>query len=146
MKSTRRGISPVISQIILAAAVLTVGGAAWYFALGHCEVTTNDYIAATTEQLSVATERFTVERVYNNTDGTTLTVCVNNYGDVDITIDIYAISATETIFSYDTDILDGKLKKIDLDYSGSPLTRLEDIQIKVYSRRQNIAYFYHTVH
>ena len=111
MCPVRKGLSPVISQIILAAAVLTIGGAAWYFALGHCNVTTDTYITETQERLNIATERFTVERVYNNTAGTTLTVCVNNYGDVDITVDLYAISTNGTRSAIETEIPDNGLKK-----------------------------------
>jgi len=146
MLGKRKALSPVISQVILAAAVLTVGGGAWYFSMGYCTITAESYIFETIELMNVATERFTIERVYNNTDGTTLTIFINNYGPVPITVDIYADSEQNNKQSYGNPIPSGKRKRIQLDYTSNPLILSEDIQIKVYSRRQNVAYNYYTAH
>ena len=141
----RKGLSPVISQIILAATVLTVGGGVWYFSLGYCSITTDNYIDETIELISVSTERFTVERIYNNSDGSTLTLCVNNYGNVDITIDVYADSYDRKESIFDVHIPSEKMKRITIDFSADPMIKYENFQIKVYSRRQNVAYSSYTV-
>lgn len=145
MHIKRKGLSPVISQIILAATVLTVGGGVWYFSLGYCSITTDSYIDETIELMSVSTERFTVERVYNNSDGSTLTIWVNNYGDVDITVNVYADSYDRNESTFDIHITSEKMKQITIDFSADPMYRYENFQIKVHSRRQNIAYNSYTV-
>ena len=142
----RKGLSPVISQVILAATVLTIGGGIWYFSLSYCSVTATSYIDETLELMSTAIERFTVERACNNTDATDLTIWINNYGEVDITVDIYADSYNRTASIFGVSIPSEKVKKIVLDFSADPMEDREDFQIKVYSRRQNVAYLYYTVH
>lgn len=146
LKKQRRGLSPVISQIILAATVLTIGGGVWYFALSYCTVTADSYINETLELMNTAIERFTVERATNNTAATNLTIWVNNYGEVDIKVDVYADSTNRTASTLGVPIPSEKITQIVLDFSADPMVNGEDFQIKVYSRRQNVAYHYYTVH
>lgn len=146
LRANRKGISPVISEIILAATVLTIGSAVWYFSLGYCSITADSYIDDTLELMNTVIERFTVERVSNSTDALTLKVWINNYGEVAVILDVYAYSSNKTAQTFSVSIPPRTLKLVTLDYSGQPLEVGENIQIKVYSRRQNIVYSDYTVH
>jgi len=141
----RKGLAPVVSEIVLAAAVLTIGGGIWYFSLSYCAVTADSYIDETMELMNVAIERYTVEKI-SATNSTNLRVWINNYGEVDIIVDIYAITSNTTITAFNQDIPSHTLKSINLDFSTTPLISGDNIQIKCYTRRQNIVYSYHTVY
>jgi flagellin-like protein len=148
----RRGISEVIASIILTAVVLTVGGAIWSFAQSATLAATNDYINGTFTTMKDITERFIVEHVSKNTDGTQLYVWVYNYGTVDIVSDVYA-NATHynpTTHSYTytckltmgtTPIVSGSYPQVTIDFQSNSLQSGDKIGIKVYTRRQNIAYY-----
>ncbi len=141
---SRRAISPVIATIILSAVVITIGGAVWSYAQGAATEIANDYVNGTLELLNEVTERFTVEHVSNNTDGTVLYVWVYNYGDVDVVVDIYANSNSSLKSTLGTPISSGSLVMIEVNFTGSPLQSGDEVEIKVYSRRQNSAYYtYH---
>lgn len=142
----RRGLSPVVSEIILAAAVLTIGSAVWYFALGYCSVTADSYIDETLEQLNVVIERYAVERVSNSSDGTALNIWINNYGEVAIIVDVYTYSTNKSGSTYSISIQPKEMRSVNVDFSTQPLEIGEVVQIKVYSRRQNIVYSNYSVH
>ena len=142
----RRGLSPVVSEIILAAAVLTIGSAVWYFALGYCSVTADIYIDETLEQLNVVIERYAVERVSNSSDGTALNIWLNNYGEVAIIVDVYTYSSNKSGSTYSISIQPREMRSVNVDFSTQPLEVGEVVQIKVYSRRQNIVYSNYSVH
>jgi hypothetical protein len=44
ISSKQRAISPVVAQIVLAAAVLTIGEFVWHFAFSYSSTTSDDYI------------------------------------------------------------------------------------------------------
>ena len=85
---SRRALSNVISSILLTAAVLLVGGTLWSYANGASSVVASQYHDESMELISQIKERFMVEHVTNN--ATHLTVYVFNYGEVAVTVDIYA--------------------------------------------------------
>jgi len=140
----RRGISEVISSIILTAVVLTVGGAVWSYAQSATIVLTNNYVNETLTVMKDVTERFVVEHV-NNSALTHLNVWVYNYGDVGIVADVYA-NATRSSTSIlksklGTTVASGDWVKIDVSFVGNALQSGDKVAIKVHSRRQNNAYY-----
>jgi flagellin-like protein len=141
--TNRRGISPVIATIILSAVVVTVGGAVWSYAQGAASVMASDYVNSTMSIMKEVTERFIVEHVSNNTSGTSLYVWIDNYGDVDITVDVYA-NVTSSGICYSTN-LNNPLEIAARGFAKATInieaTGGDEIAIKVYSRRQNNAYF-----
>lgn len=147
----RRGLTPVISTIIISAVVIAVGGAVWAYSQGASTVITNNYVNDTLSLLYEVTERFYVEHVSNSSNGNTLYVWVYNYGDVDVVVDVYANSTwtngTHTTYTFGYNfsiaITEGELVKIDVDFSTDPLEPGDMISIKVHSRRQNNAYYKH---
>ncbi len=137
----RRGFSEIIASVILTAVVLTIGGTIWFYSQSATTVMTDTYIDATMETLNEVIERFAVEHVSNNTLRTQLYVWVYNYGDVPITIDVYATIDGSV---YHTD-LDNPLTIDSKDYAQTTLSITassgSEITIKAYSRRQNHAYY-----
>jgi flagellin-like protein len=151
----RRGVSPVIATIILSAVVLAVGGAVWNYAQGASTVIANDYVNGTLELLNEVIERFEVEHMSNNSDGSTLQIWVYNYGDVDVVVDLYANAthyvnathSTNTVSNNLTNaITSGGLSLIEIDFSSDNLDVGDEVAVKVHSRRQNNAYGKYYVH
>lgn len=137
----RRGVSEVLAAVVLTAVTLTVGSVIWAFAQSATIAATNDYINGTFTTMKDIIERFTVEHVGSNTARTELYVSVYNYGDVPITVDIYA---TINGYDYHTDLNIPKTIG-SKDYWKATLSITassgSEVAVKVYSRRQNIAYY-----
>ncbi len=146
----RRGLTPVISTIIISAVVIAVGGAVWAYSQGASTVIANDYVNGTLDLMNEVIERFIVEHVSNSSNGDVLYIWVYNYGDVDIVVDVYAnathfINATYSNFTFCSDLnysiaAEGVIK-IELSFSSCPLDEGDEVAIKIHSRRQNNAYY-----
>jgi hypothetical protein len=138
----RAALSEVISSIILSGVVLAVGGALWSYSLGASTVMTDDYVNGTLSLVDELTERFTVEWANVSDTGEALTVWVFNYGDVDITVDVYATVDDDTSSSVlGTPITSGAIAPVDLSFAGDPILENDVVSVQVYSRRQNSAYY-----
>lgn len=138
----RRGLSPVIATVILAGVVLTIGGAVWSYSIGAATVTANSYVNDTLSMLHEMQERFDVEHAVYNFENDTLRLWIYNYGEVDVTVDVYTtIDGEDSESSKDHEIIAGECKKVQLDFSAAPIAAQETVAIKIYSRRQNVAYY-----
>ena len=137
-----RGVTPVISTIILTAVVIAVGGAVWSYSQGATTIIANDYINGTMDLLNEVTERFTIEHVNNNTYGNITYVWIFNYGDVDIILDIY-VNSTDSKLG--TEITSGNIGKIQINLS-NPLNSGDEVIIKAITRRQNSVYYKYYAH
>ena len=133
-------MSPVISTIILAAAVVSIGGGVWYYARGAASVISKGYIDDTFELVNDVAERYTVEYISNNTDCTVLHIWIYNYGDVNVTADVY-VSTNDTVYTSDLD------NPTYIESGGNVCVNItvavqtgEMLTVKVHSRRQNNAY------
>ena len=136
-----RGVSPVIATIILSAAVITIGAAVWNYSQGAATVIANDYVNGTLDLLKEVTERFAIEHVSNNTDGSIMYVWIFNFGDVDIIVDLYANATGKYNSTLGTSIASGDLVKIDVSFEGAPLQGGDKVALKTHSRRQNNVYY-----
>ena len=141
----RRGLSPVISTIILSAVVITIGGMVWSYAQGASTVVAMDYVDDTLDLLFEITERFSIEHVGNNSDGTILYIWISNYGDVDVMLDVYADTASSSSLNSTVEVPVGEIVQVELSFSGNPLSKGDSIAIQAYSRRQNSEYSMHIV-
>lgn len=139
IKRNRRGISPVISSIILAAAVITIGGTVWSFTQSATTITAENYVEGITTLENEIRERFIVEHVSYYTSNNTLMVWIYNYGDVDITVDVY-VNVTGGAFAskLGTNIASKQLVKISISVTIDSGT---EVAIKVVSRRENNVYY-----
>jgi flagellin-like protein len=141
----RRGVSPVISSIILTAMVIAIGGAIWSYTQGASTVVADDYVDGVMELLETAAERFTVEFVSNNSDCSVLRVWIFNYGDVNVSVDVYAHIGES---SYSTDLEDPVVVEAGALVCANVTVAAgsgDEVGIKVHSRRQNNAYYVYTV-
>lgn len=137
----KKALTPVIATMILSAVVIAVGGAIWSYAQGASTVIANSYIDDTFDLLNEVTERFTIEHVSNNSDGSTLKIWIFNYGDVDIVVDVYVNTTTYFTFTLEWEIESEEVVRVDVDLSSSPLTRGQEVSIKAHSRKQNNDYY-----
>jgi hypothetical protein len=62
----RRGLTPVISTIIISAVVIAVGGAVWAYSQGAATIYAENYINETMSMLDEVIERYSVEHVSNS--------------------------------------------------------------------------------
>lgn len=145
----RRGISPVIATIILSAVVITIGGAVWSYSQGAAIVIATDYVNGTLTLMNDVIERFVVEHVSKNNDGSVLYVWIYNHGSVDVLVDVYANSTQSSEYIYKstlgTTIVSGDIKKVEVSFQSNPLQSGDEVVIKVHSRRQNNAYYIYYV-
>ena len=145
--SRRRGLSPVIATIILSGVVLAVGGAVWSFSIGAAARVSEDYVNDTLDMVNEVIERYTIEHVtYYETasppiPANTLSIWVFNYGDVAIRVDGYAETDTEYGSFQGTIIPPGVTQRYEIDFSTDPLESSDEVSIKLYTRRQNFAYY-----
>ena len=139
---SNRGLSPVIATVVLAGVVLSIGGALWSYSLGAATVTADNYINDTFDMLHEMQERFDVEHAHYDSSTDELKIWIFNYGEVDITIDVYAsLNSSISKTSLGSSISASNTTRIDIDFSSNPIPSQEQVAIKVYSRRQNIAYY-----
>ena len=137
----KRALTQVIASMILSAVVIAVGGAIWSYAQGASIVTANSYINETFTLLGEVTERFNIEHVSNNSDGSTLMIWIFNYGEVGIVVDVYVNSTTYFNSTLEWELETEEIVRVDVDLSSSPLTRGQEVSIKAHSRRQNNDYY-----
>lgn len=139
-RTRRKGLSTVISSILLTATIVAVGGAVWNYAQGATSIISQSYIDDTIELVNDVTERFMIEYISNNTDFTTLYIWIYNYGNANVTADVY-VTADDTVYTSD---LDNPLYIESGEYVCANITvsvpTSESLTVKVHSRRQNNAY------
>lgn len=137
-----KGVSPVIATVVLAGIVLAIGSALWSYSIGAATVTADNYVNDTMDMLFEMQERFDVEHAYYDSSTDELKIWIYNYGEVDVIIDVYASLNSSISESYlNSNITAGYTAEINIDFSGDPIPSQEQVAIKVYSRRQNIAYY-----
>jgi hypothetical protein len=139
----RKALAPVISTLILSAAVIVVGGSIWSYALGASTLVAENYVNDTLELVNEVTERFIVEHVCFNSTTDEGFIWIYNYGEQKIIIDAYLnvtnsgsyVNATSLI-GWEIEI--GESREI-------PITNMvadsgNKVSIRIYSRRANSAY------
>ncbi|MCK4583321.1 hypothetical protein KAU18_08400 [Candidatus Bathyarchaeota archaeon] len=141
----RRALSPVIATVIITGVVLAIGSGLWGFALSASSAMADDYVNGTLNLLYEITERFTVEHVSNSSNGDALLVWVYNYGPVNITVTVNAeINDGNNGSITDQGILAGEIIEIQIPFPDN-LEQGDEIAVKVYSKRQNNAYYIYYV-
>ena len=96
-------------------------------------------------------ERFVVEHATNTSDGSSMSIWVYNYGDVDIIVDVYANASRVNSSTYffcsnlTNTVTSGSLVEIEIHFSEGALELGDSVAVKVHSRRQNNAYYRYIV-
>jgi archaellum component FlaF (FlaF/FlaG flagellin family) len=142
LKRGKRGLSPVISSVILAAAVLTIGISVWTFATGSSGVIQESYCDEVIESAERVQERFCIENMGLDQASNTVTVWVLNYGPIDLTIDAVRVTGGSNVSSHAVDVVIpiGEVVRIDVTPSEVSLLDGLSLSLEVISRRGNKAY------
>lgn len=123
--------------MILTTVVLVVGGSIWFFSNNAATIVANQYVDGIIDIMDEISERFAVELV--GYDGVNiLTVWVHNYGEVDVKVDIYAVSGLVSDSNFNNSIISGEL--LDVSLSLSEISG-EIVAIRVVSRRGNYEHY-----
>ena len=143
MKRTcsRRAFSTILSVVIISAVVLAVGGAVWAYSQGAMTITAEDYAESVINMTDTISERFIIEHVGYISPIIDLHIWVFNYGGVDIE---FKVEIGDETWPVDSNIWYGlaskemdsiRLERVEIFSSG------DELNIKVYSRRGNNAYY-----
>lgn len=123
--------------MILTTVVLVIGGSIWFFSNNASTIIADQYVDGIIDIMDEISERFTVELVgYDGVDQ--LRVCVYNYGEVDVKVDIYAVSGLVSDSSFGNEIMSGEIFDVCIVLDG---ISGEVVTIKVVSRRGNYAHY-----
>ena len=134
-----RGISTVISAIMLSAVVLAVGGAVWFYSQSASTSIAKDYVEGVTTLMNDVTERFTVEHVSYVKTSKNLTVWIYNYGGIDVIVDVYVnVEGGVFVRNLEKPLASNSLIGVNLSLDASSGS---EVAIKVVSRRGNNAYY-----
>ena len=140
LRLNKKGISPVISSVVLTATVIVIGTSLLYFTHSVGLVLRRNYFEEVYSEIMKLKERFIVEHVnYNVTTGE-LHVWIYNYGNVTVNINVYVYKNGSLIGSDEnlTQVSTNSLVEITI-----PLQSVESsdtLLIEVVSRRNNIVY------
>ena len=140
LRLNKKGISPVISSVVLTATVIVIGTSLLYFTHSVGLVLRRNYFEEVYSEIMKLKERFIVEHVnYNVTTGE-LHVWIYNYGNITVNINVYVYKNGSLIGSDEnlTQVSTNSLVEITI-----PLQSVESsdtLLIEVMSRRNNIVY------
>ena len=142
----KKGLSPVIASIILCSAVIIIGLSVWSFTYSVTNSLRDSYYEGIQRDIDKIGERFSVDHVAYIPSHGSLYVWVYNYGnitdygDIDIVVDVY-VWGDGGFFGEmkDTTIPKGEIRNITVSFNEAPSPGSE-LAVKVYSRRQNVAY------
>lgn len=143
IKRDPKGFSPVIASLILAVAVITMGGMVWAFSQSAMTVTADDYVEGVMNLMNEGAERFTIEHVRYCNESDTLYVWIYNYGDVDTVVDVYA-NVTGGAFEceMENEVASGAIFEVHISLDAASGS---EVSIKAVSRRGNNAYYMYLV-
>jgi len=137
----KKGISPVISGIILMATVIVIGTSVWAFTYSVGSVLQRNYFEETNAEIIKLKERFTVENINFNSSTNQLHVWIYNYGSVTIEIDVYVLRNStdvgEDLNGTKIPVNEVALKTIQLL---QPVETSDILIIEVLTRRNNVVY------
>jgi len=144
----KKAISPVISALILTATVLSIGGGIWFYSQGAMTITSEDYAESMINMTETISERFIIEHVYYKYVDSVpeLHVFVYNYGTVDI--EVRAEVKGKTYPDAEDEWIEIPSKVMipfpTIDLETTPLSK-EELNIKIYTRRDNNVYYRYQV-
>ncbi len=134
----RRGLSTVISSLIMCSVVIAIGASVWSVTQSVSSITGHSYFESVTESVDKIKERFCIENILTGSNNM-LQVWIFNYGEVDITIQQLLITGSGNISSHpvDVSIARGNIAKIDVVPADVALMNGLSISIEVVSNRGN---------
>ena len=149
----KRGITPVVSSIILCAVVIVIGASVWGVASSASSIMRSDYFDDVMESVENIKERFYIENIgINITSQPSLQIWVLNYGSYRINVtQILITGGGNRSYHYPPDddpdnppngilVYPGSLFRFDVIPSGISLRSGLSISVRVESEMENKAY------
>lgn len=139
----RRGMSPIISSVILSAVVIAIGASVWSVTDSAASVMQNDYYEGVMESVENIKERFYIENIgYSNSSEPKLKIWIYNYGEMDIVIELIRLKGAGNISTQLIGLSLSVREIIGIDVTSSEfsLTSGLSVSIEVKSLRGNKAY------
>ena len=93
----RRGVSYILSVMVMAVVISTLAGAVMYWSLGLIGSAQSEYEAAISADIYRVRERFVLEHVVFNRHDSEVTVHVRNVGTVPVVIDTLYFNGTRIL-------------------------------------------------
>jgi flagellin-like protein len=153
MKVRRRGLSSVLTSVLMCAVVLTIGVSVWGFTNSATTMMRTDYYDEVIDSVNKIKERFNIENLgVNITSAPSLQVWVDNYGDIDVNITKIKVSGGGNVSYYyppDNDddaapngvvLVSGELSRFDVVQDDVLMSKGLSISVMVESSRGNKAY------
>jgi len=151
--SGKRGVSTVLTSVLMTAVVLSIGIGVWQFTNSAATVMRMDYFEDVMESVDNIKERFAIENVaVNTTQAPSLQVWVINYGEGEVNITKIKISTVGNhTFYYPPDndpettpngviIAAGGFYRFDVIQSEINIMKGMSVSVRADSSRENRAY------
>ncbi len=142
----RRGMSSVLTTILMCAVVISIGVSVWGFASSAATVMRTDYFDEVMESVYKIKERFRVENIaVNVTAAPSIQVWVLNYGETEVNITIIKISGGGNESNYypsdnETALSPGEFRRFNVPQDTVEFRKGINIAVMVKSSRENKAY------
>lgn len=142
LKRKKRGVSPIIASIILAAMVMVIGATVWSVATSASSVISSNYYDEVMESVENIKERFCIENIGVDSALTQLRIWVFNYGSIDLTIDVIRVTGGNNISAHSVNIpiAAGEFTLITLEPTQISLLHRLSVTVELRSSRGNKAY------
>ena len=138
----RRGVSSVVTTVIMTAVVLSIGMMVWIYTAEASSLLQSDYFGEVMASAEKIEERFCIENIGANTAESKLRVWIYNFGKVDITVDVIRVrnggSTIYATFKPNTPIPVGEMRPIEL--TGMELAKGMSLSLEAITTRGNKAY------
>ncbi len=142
----RRGMTSVLTTIMMVAVVISIGVSVWGFASSAATVMRADYFDEVMESVYAIKERFRIENIaVNVTAAPSVQVWVLNYGETDVNITTIKISGggNESYYyppSNETALSPGEFRRFNVPQGTVKFWKGINIAVMVESSRENKAY------
>lgn len=142
----RRGMSSVLTTILMCAVVISIGVSVWGFAGSAATIMRTDYFDEVMESVYKIKERFRIENIaVNVTDAPSVQVWVLNYGETDVNITTIKISGGGNQSYYyppsnETALNPGEFRRFNVPQGTVEFRKGINIAVRVESARENKAY------
>jgi flagellin-like protein len=137
-----RGVSPVISSIVLTAMVLVIGAGVWGVSTGASSIIQTNYYEEVMESVEKIKERFCIEHIGVDKASNELNIWIYNYGPIDIMINLIRVTGGNHISSEVVPIAipAGGFVRYDVTPTGISLMEGLSVSVEVRSDGGNKAY------
>jgi len=142
----RRGVSAVLSSVLMAAVVVTIGVSIWGFADSAATLMKTDYFDEVMESVYKIKERFRIENIaVNITAAPSVQVWVLNYGDTEVNITSIKVSGggnESYYYPHDniTELSPGEFRRFNVPQDTVEFRKGLNIAVRVESLRENRSY------